>query len=62
MSRHMPPPDYEPPMRHELARGMRKAMLEAWRTGFCFGLAVGACAGSAITLIVLIITIRARMP
>lgn len=62
MSRHVPPPDYEPPMRHELAAGLRKAMLEAWRTGFLFGLAAGACAGSALTLIVLIIAIRAKMP
>lgn len=62
MTRHMAPPDYEPPPRHELAAGLRKAMMEAWRTGFVFGLAVGACAGSAITLLVLIIAIRAKMP
>lgn len=58
MGRHMPPPDYEPPMRHELAAGLRKTMLEAWRAGFCFGLMIGACAGSAITLIVEIIAIK----
>jgi hypothetical protein len=58
MSRHVPPPDYEPPMRHELAKRMREAMLQAWRTGFMFGVMAGLCAGSALTLIVLIAAIR----
>lgn len=62
MTRHMPPPDYEPPMRHELAAGLRKVMLQAWRTGFCFGLLMGACAGSALTLLVLIAAIKFRAP
>lgn len=60
MSRHVPPPDYEPPMRHELAAGLRKAMMEAWRSGFLFGVLAGACGGSALTLAVLIIAIRAQ--
>lgn len=56
--RHQPPPDYEPPMRHELAAGLRKAMLQSWRVGFCFGLAIGTCAGSALMLLVLALAIK----
>ena len=52
------PPDYEPPMRHELMNGMRKAMLQSWRYGFGIGLAVGACLGSSLTLFVLIAAIK----
>lgn len=62
MTRHMLPPDYEPPMRHELAAGLRKAMLQAWRGGFAFGVLAGACLGSALTILVLLIAIKARMP
>jgi hypothetical protein len=47
-------------MRHELAAGLRKAMTEAWRTGFMFGVMAGLCGGSALTLIVLIAAIRLK--
>lgn len=62
MTRHMPPPDYEPPMRHELAAKLRKSLTEAWRYGFTFGLLCGACFGSALTLCVLVIAIKWHSP
>ena len=61
MNAAVPPPDYERPMRHEMMNGMRKAMGTAWKQGFAFGLMVGACFGSSLTLFVLVATIKWRM-